>query len=207
MGTSKLVRNSREFAITVFVLTLIFSYHFEGFLPGNQNYFAISMNSYYACSQYSCFTVSTVTVFENEGVSDNTGESVFQFLVRYGCIMSGKIKRLDACYTVDLLYKLKLGCSLLTRKGRTFSYYMYITCDNVFPSVPNFLPRHLDLEVWPTFEKTCHSFLTRKGSAFIFQMCIPCGKTFHVLPSFVTSTLWPWDLSYLWKIVTLAIAS
>ena len=49
MGTSKLVRNSREFAITVlvFVLTLIFSYHFEGILPGNRNYFAISMNSYY----------------------------------------------------------------------------------------------------------------------------------------------------------------
>ena len=36
--------------------------------------------------------VSTVTVFENEGVSDNTGESVFQFLVRYGCIKSGKSK-------------------------------------------------------------------------------------------------------------------
>ena len=45
--------------------------------------------------------VSTVTIFENEGVSDNTGESVFQFLMRYGCIKSGKIKRLDACYTVE----------------------------------------------------------------------------------------------------------
>ena len=45
--------------------------------------------------------VYTVTVFENEVVSDNTGESVFQFLVRYGCIKSGKIKRLDACYTVE----------------------------------------------------------------------------------------------------------
>ena len=50
VGTSKLVRYTREFAITVFVLTLIFSYHFEGFLQGNQNYFAISINSYYACS-------------------------------------------------------------------------------------------------------------------------------------------------------------
>ena len=40
--------------------------------------------------------ISTVTVCENEGVSDNTVESVFQFLVRYGCIKSGKIKRLDA---------------------------------------------------------------------------------------------------------------
>ena len=30
---------------------------------------------------------------ENEGVSDNTGESVFQFLMRYGCIKSGKIKK------------------------------------------------------------------------------------------------------------------
>ena len=41
--------------------------------------------------------------FENEGVSDNTGESVFQFLLRYGCIKSGKIKRLDACYMVEKL--------------------------------------------------------------------------------------------------------
>ena len=47
VGTSKLVRYSREFALTVFVLSLIFSYHFEGFLPGNRNYFAISMNSHY----------------------------------------------------------------------------------------------------------------------------------------------------------------
>ena len=36
-------------------------------------------------SLYQIF-VSTVTVFENEGVSDNTGESVYQFLVRYCCI-------------------------------------------------------------------------------------------------------------------------
>ena len=61
--------------------------------------------------QYQIF-VSTVTVFENEGVSDNTGESVFQFLVRYGCIKSGKIKRLDACYTVESwrfkMYKLRM---------------------------------------------------------------------------------------------------
>ena len=45
--------------------------------------------------------VSTVTVFENEGVSDNTSESVFQFLVRYGCIKRAKIERLDACYMVE----------------------------------------------------------------------------------------------------------
>ena len=44
---------------------------------------------------------STVTVFENEGVSNNIRESVFQFLVRYGCIKSGKIKRLDACCMVE----------------------------------------------------------------------------------------------------------
>ena len=65
VGTSKLVRNSREFAITVFVLILVFSYHFEGFLPGNRNYFAISMNSYYACSLYSCFTVVLFNHFSN----------------------------------------------------------------------------------------------------------------------------------------------
>ena len=34
--------------------------------------------------------VSTVAVFENEGVLDNTNESVFQFLVSYGCIKRGK---------------------------------------------------------------------------------------------------------------------
>ena len=45
--------------------------------------------------------VSTVTVFENEGVSDDTGESFFQFLVRYGCKKSGKIKRLYACYMIE----------------------------------------------------------------------------------------------------------
>ena len=39
--------------------------------------------------------------FEIEGVLDNTGEFVFQFLVRYGCIKSGKIKRLDACYMFE----------------------------------------------------------------------------------------------------------
>ena len=39
--------------------------------------------------------------FENEGVSDDTGESVFQFPARYGCKKSGKIKRLDACYMVE----------------------------------------------------------------------------------------------------------
>ena len=41
--------------------------------------------------------------FENEGVSDNTGESVFQFLVRYGCIKSGKSKDLM------LVTRLKVG--------------------------------------------------------------------------------------------------
>ena len=45
--------------------------------------------------------VSTVTISENEGVSDNTSEPVFQFLVRYGCIKSGKIKGLDACNMVE----------------------------------------------------------------------------------------------------------
>ena len=43
VGTLKGVRNSREFAITVFDLTLIFSYHFKGNLPGIPNNFAISM--------------------------------------------------------------------------------------------------------------------------------------------------------------------
>ena len=45
--------------------------------------------------------VSAVTVFEIEGVSDNTGEHFVQFLVRYGCIKSGKIERPDACYMIE----------------------------------------------------------------------------------------------------------
>ena len=45
--------------------------------------------------------VSTVAVFENESVLENTSESVFQFLVRYGCIKRVKIKKnLDICYMV-----------------------------------------------------------------------------------------------------------
>ena len=54
-----------------------------------------------SCPIFVYIFVSTVNVFENEGVSDDTGESFFQFLVRYGCIKSGKIKRLDACYTIE----------------------------------------------------------------------------------------------------------
>ena len=43
--------------------------------------------------------VSSVTVFNMK--ADNTGESVFQFLVRYCCIKSGKNKGLDACNMVE----------------------------------------------------------------------------------------------------------
>ena len=50
ISKSKLVCNSREFAITEFVLTLIFLIILRVFFAGNRNYFAISMNSYYACS-------------------------------------------------------------------------------------------------------------------------------------------------------------
>ena len=35
VGTSECVRNSREFAITVFVLTLIFSYLYKGIIAGD----------------------------------------------------------------------------------------------------------------------------------------------------------------------------
>ena len=55
--------------------TLIFSYHFEGFLPGNRNYFAISMNSYYACSLYSCFTVLSDAV-RNVTVTKHRAEAL-----------------------------------------------------------------------------------------------------------------------------------
>ena len=43
------------------------------------------------------------TDFENDGDSDNTGPSVFQFLVRYDCLQLGEIKRLVACYIVESL--------------------------------------------------------------------------------------------------------
>ena len=39
--------------------------------------------------------------FFNDGVSNNASESVFQFLLRYGCIKGWKIKRLYACYLVE----------------------------------------------------------------------------------------------------------
>ena len=39
--------------------------------------------------------------FEKEGVSYITSELVFQLLVRYGCIESGKTKRMDAYYMVE----------------------------------------------------------------------------------------------------------
>ena len=44
----------------------------------------------YRCRKYSV-----------EDILDITSESVFQFLVMYGCIKRGKIKRLDACYIVE----------------------------------------------------------------------------------------------------------
>ena len=42
--------------------------------------------------------VSTVTVFENEGVPNYTCESAFQFLTRNSCIKGRKIERLDTGY-------------------------------------------------------------------------------------------------------------
>ena len=60
------------------------------------------------CPSTNCLYVRLLFFFKNEGVSDNTGESVFaflhfafQFLVRYGCIMCIKIERLDAYYMVE----------------------------------------------------------------------------------------------------------
>ena len=66
-----------------------------------------SFTKYVFVPKYQMF-VSTVTVFENEGFSDNTSESVFQFLVKYSWIKRGKIKRLVACYMVKIK---DLGCA------------------------------------------------------------------------------------------------
>ena len=49
-----------------------------------------------------CIFVYTVTVFENEGFSDNTSHSLFQCLMRHGCIKRREIERLYACYMVDM---------------------------------------------------------------------------------------------------------
>ena len=48
-----------------------------------------SFTKYFFVPKYQIF-VSAVNVFEIEGVSDNTVESVSQFLVGYGCIKRGK---------------------------------------------------------------------------------------------------------------------
>ena len=47
--------------------------------------------------------VFSVTVFEKKGILVSSSESIFQFFVRYGCIMRGKIERLYACYMVESL--------------------------------------------------------------------------------------------------------
>ena len=59
-----------------------------------------SFTKYVSSCPYTIF-VSTVIVFVNEGVSDKTIESVFQFLVRHSNIKRGKFERLDACYMVE----------------------------------------------------------------------------------------------------------
>ena len=40
--------------------------------------------------------------FENEGVPNNTSESVFRFIVRNSCIKGRKIERLYVCYLVEI---------------------------------------------------------------------------------------------------------
>ena len=58
---------------------------------------------------------------KNEGVSNDTGESFFQFLVRYGCIKSGKIKRLDACYMIERYGVIKPhNCNLVLGHEETY---------------------------------------------------------------------------------------
>ena len=54
----------------------------------------------------------SICIFDHVDVLDNTGESAFQFLVRYGCIKSGKIKRLYVCHMVESL-RFKMFLKLL----------------------------------------------------------------------------------------------
>ena len=42
-----------------------------------------------------------ITVFEHEGVANDTSESAFQFSVRNSCIKGWKVERFDACYIVE----------------------------------------------------------------------------------------------------------
>ena len=81
----------------------------------------------------------------------------------------------------------------------------YCTCafpvTRPFTWYPDFWPRDLDLEVWPTLKNfnLGHNFLTRSDRAFILHMCIPCDKTFHIVLYFLTLWPWPWSLIYFWK--------
>ena len=107
-----------------------------------------------------------------------------------------------------LLKKLNLGHNFWNKRDRAFIFYMCISCDKTFLSIPKFS----NLWPWPWlqtyFWKTLnlgHNFWTKRDRAFIFHMCISCGKTFLLIPKFLTSWPWPWLLTYFWKNLTLAI--
>ena len=57
--------------------------------------------------------------------------------------------------TFDLLLKkLNLGHNFWTKQDRAFIFHMCISCGKTFLLEQRFLPRDLDLDFWPTFEKT-----------------------------------------------------
>ena len=55
----------------------------------------------------------------------------------------------------DLLFKnFNIGHNLWTGRDRTFIFHMCILCVKIFHTIDNFWPSDLDLEVWPTSQKT-----------------------------------------------------
>ena len=84
--------------------------------------------------------------------------------------------------------KLNLGNNFWTKRDMTFIFHMCISCGKTFLSIPKFLHRDLDLDFWPTFEKSYlhHNFWTKSDRALIFHISIPCDRTFLLIPIFLT---------------------
>ena len=125
--------------------------------------------------------------------SDNSGESVFQFLVRYSCIRSRKIKRLDACYMLENILVWSLRFLRYTQYSRVqwrhglFSltidpcrtiglseYKAVILFENGMNILKNWTGENL--RIWN--QGYLHSFMRNiKYSVFDIKMCTVCKST------------------------------
>ena len=63
---------------------------------------------------------------------------------------------LSVCLFVRLSVqsKLNLGYNFWTKRDKAFILHMCVPCDKTFLSVPKIWLYDLDLDFWPTFEKT-----------------------------------------------------